>query len=197
MPSLAAITLLAFNVIVKPVAPSFREGRCRCPRLTAITSGATNIRMNSKERQLEIVRGTPLVSIDLVIEDGARRVLVGKRVNEPARGCWFVPGGRVLKDERLDHAFSRILLREVGWTGTRDKAEFIGVYEHFYPANFAGSPGVTTHYVALAYRLIVPDPPPIRADDQHEHLEWMSIPQLLADPGVHENTKVYYRQDVE
>ena len=64
----------------------------------------------------------------------------------------------MLKDERLDHAFSRILLREVGWTGTRDKAGFIGVYEHFYPANFAGSPGVTTHYVALAYRLIVPDP---------------------------------------
>ena len=29
---------------------------------------------------------------------------MGQRTNEPARGSWFVPGGRILKDEPLDEA---------------------------------------------------------------------------------------------
>lgn len=149
--------------------------------------------MLSRQSQLEIVRHAPLVSIDLVIEDGSGNVLVGKRVNEPAMGCWFVPGGRVMKDERLDDAFLRILKREVGWVSARGQAQFLGAYEHFYPANFAREPGITTHYVALAYKIVVPNRPAVVGDDQHEQLEWMSIQTLLAHPDVHENTKVYYR----
>lgn len=144
--------------------------------------------------QVEVVRRAPLISIDLVIEDGAGRVLVGMRVNEPAKGCWFVPGGRVIKDERLDDAFARVLLREVGWRRHRREAEFLGAFEHFYDTNFAGEPDVTTHYVVLSYRLEVPNPPPVTPDDQHEHLEWMPIPELLSHPAVHENTKVYFRR---
>jgi colanic acid biosynthesis protein WcaH len=150
--------------------------------------------MDPKRMQVEVVRRTPMVSIDLVIEDGRGRVLVGMRINEPAKGCWFVPGGRVLKDERLDDAYARVLFREVGWRGRRQDAEFLGAFEHFYDANFAGEPDVTTHYVVLSYRLVVPDPPPVTPDDQHEHLEWMPIPELLAHPAVHENTKVYFRR---
>ncbi|HPA16112.1 MAG TPA: GDP-mannose mannosyl hydrolase [Verrucomicrobiae bacterium] len=150
--------------------------------------------MNPRQRQVEIVRNTPLISIDLVIEDGAGRALVGMRANEPAKGCWFVPGGRVLKDERLDDAFARVLFREVGWRRHRGEAELLGAYEHFYDANFAHEPGVTTHYVVLAYRMVVPDPPPVQPDDQHEHLEWMTIPELLSHPAVHENTKAYFRR---
>jgi colanic acid biosynthesis protein WcaH len=58
----------------------------------------------NKQQFLEVISRTPLVSIDLVIRDSKNRILLGRRVNEPARGKWFVPGSRILKDESLDDA---------------------------------------------------------------------------------------------
>ena len=49
-----------------------------------------------------IIKSTPLVSIDLIVRNIEDNVLLGKRTNRPAQGCWFVPGGRVLKDEHFD-----------------------------------------------------------------------------------------------
>jgi colanic acid biosynthesis protein WcaH len=56
-----------------------------------------------------VIRLAPLVSIDLIIRDGANRVLLGLRNNEPAKGYFFVPGGIILKDEPLADAFTRIM----------------------------------------------------------------------------------------
>ncbi len=38
-----------------------------------------------------VVKNTPLVSIDLVIADPSEAILMGWRENEPAKGTWFVP----------------------------------------------------------------------------------------------------------
>ena len=43
----------------------------------------------------QVVRNAPLVAIDLIIRDPEQRVLVGLRMNEPAKGKWFVPGGTI------------------------------------------------------------------------------------------------------
>ena len=60
-----------------------------------------------------IVSQVPIVSIDLVVlcDDG---VLLGKRENEPAKGEWFVPGGRVRKSETLVEAVDRVGQQELG-----------------------------------------------------------------------------------
>ncbi|WP_338091415.1 NUDIX domain-containing protein [Sodalis ligni] len=54
-----------------------------------------------------------MVSIDLIIED-VGEYLLGYRTNRPASGSWFVPGGRILKDENLETAFKRIISTETG-----------------------------------------------------------------------------------
>ena len=46
-----------------------------------------------------VVRSTPLVSLDFIVENSRGEFLLGKRTNRPAQGYWFVPGGRVQKDE--------------------------------------------------------------------------------------------------
>jgi len=61
-----------------------------------------------------IVATTPLVSIDLLVRDTEGNILLGKRVNRPAQGDWFVPGGRVLKDEPIEQAYTRLLKIELG-----------------------------------------------------------------------------------
>ena len=42
-----------------------------------------------------VVRSTPLVSLDFIVENSRGEFLLGKRTNRPAQGYWFVPGGRV------------------------------------------------------------------------------------------------------
>jgi colanic acid biosynthesis protein WcaH len=103
-----------------------------------------------------VVRLAPLVSIDLVIRNGSGNVLLGLRTNEPARGFYFVPGGRILKNERVRDAFARILNSETGCSGSIDDARLLGVYDHIYDSNRFGDPGFGTHYVVLAYTLCWP-----------------------------------------
>ena len=138
-----------------------------------------------------VVRSTPLVSIDLVLRDPEERIFVGRRTNEPAKGVYFVPGGVVRKDERLDDAFRRLLSAETGLSGGRSAARFLGIYEHFYPTNRYDDPSYGTHYVVLGYEFVVLRPSDVRLDAQHSEFRWMSEAELLAAPDVHPNTKAY------
>jgi colanic acid biosynthesis protein WcaH len=143
---------------------------------------------------LDVVRLTPLVSIDLISTDGHGRVLVGQRRNRPARGTWFVPGGRIQKDETLDAAFTRIVEDELGISSMeRSAARFYGVFEHRYGDNFAGEPGISTHYIVLAYTLGLTGRAPIGRFDQHSRYAWLPPAELLSRDDVHENTKAYFR----
>ena len=143
---------------------------------------------------LDVVRLTPLVSIDLIVSDVHGRILVGRRRNRPARGTWFVPGGRILKDETLDAAFARIAAAELGIENlARSAARFDGVFEHHYGDNFANEPDVSTHYVVLAYAVSLPGTAPLGRPDQHSDYLWLSPTELLARTDVHENTKAYFR----
>ena len=60
-----------------------------------------------------VVRSTPLVSLDFIVENSRGEFLLGKRTNRPAQGYWFVPGGRVQKDETLEAAFERLTMAEL------------------------------------------------------------------------------------
>lgn len=143
---------------------------------------------------VQLIDAMPLVSVDLVLIRNGREVLVGMRTNRPAQGCWFVPGGRILKGEPIARARERIIRRELGPQVPLEGWALIGGYDHFYPDNFAGVPGVSTHYVVLAHRLdVLGDGPALEADAQHERLVWMPIEAALSDPRVHENTKAYLR----
>ena len=52
-----------------------------------------------------VIRLTPLVAIDLIVRSPQQRVLVGRRINEPAKGLLFVPGSRISKNETRTRAF--------------------------------------------------------------------------------------------
>jgi colanic acid biosynthesis protein WcaH len=142
------------------------------------------------ETFLRIVNATPLVSIDLVIRNDRDQVLLGKRLNRPAQGFWFVPGGRIRKNEQVKDALKRISLAEVGVeTG---EPHLIGVFDHIYDDNFAGQPGINTHYVVIAFEHRFAPDRELRPDSQHSDLRWWVVKELLAHPDVHENTKAYF-----
>ena len=144
------------------------------------------------EEFLQVVELTPLVSIDLIVRDADGRVLLGRRTNEPAKGFWFVPGGRIHKDERIAAAFRRITAAELGKPFDIASAKFIGVFEHLYPTNFAAKPGVGTHYVVLAYELVTSELPEELPADQHGEFEWFDVQRIIKTDSVHENTRAYF-----
>jgi colanic acid biosynthesis protein WcaH len=161
----------------------------------------------SKEQFLEVIDRTPLVSIDLVIKDPKNKILLGLRNNEPAKGKWFVPGGRIMKGENLDEAFKRISKDEIGFEHSLGEALLIGAFTHLYETNFCLKEGITTHYVVLAYELLISDKTELTKIEQHElketeqHNKYKFISAEEADPqlsksvlyDVHENTLAYFR----
>jgi colanic acid biosynthesis protein WcaH len=138
-----------------------------------------------------IIKSAPLVSIDLIVQTNKEKVLLGYRNNRPAQGFWFVPGGRILKDESMQSAFKRLTLNELGKEFELSQAQFIGPFEHFYSDNVSEE-DFTTHYIALGYRLVVDESQLNLPLDQHSKYTWMSEAELLAHPNVHKHSRWYF-----
>lgn len=151
----------------------------------------------SEQTLRTVIESTPLVSIDLVIRNREGRVLLGRRLNRPAQGFWFVPGGRIQKNEPLDEAFRRITKHELGQSFTRRQARLMGIYEHFYHDSVFGQEGEEapdTHYVVLGYSMFLPDdfhlaPPAI----QHNDYRWWRRDEVATSPEVHQYTQDYLK----
>ncbi len=140
-----------------------------------------------------VIRLTPLVAIDLIVQDADGRVLVGRRLNQPARGFLFVPGSRISKNETRGVAFERITREELGVTVPLERASLLGVYDHLYPTNRFEQPGYGTHYIVLAHQINLTLDPKSLPTDQHGEYFWLTAPEILSSPEVHENTKAYFR----
>lgn len=134
-----------------------------------------------------IVRNVPIVSIDLVVFAPHRTgdgVVLAKRENEPAKGRWFVPGGRVQKGERLVEAAHRVARAELGVAV--DVERLLGVYEHHYEtADVADAGG--KHYVPVGF-VVRTEGESFDLDDQHSAVRVFGRDDL---PDVHPFTRAY------
>ena len=149
--------------------------------------------MINDQQFLNIIDTTPLVSIDLIIKNNEDKILLGKRLNRPAQGYWFVPGGRICKNEKISDAFSRISKTELGTALSLSETQILGAYNHIYDDNYLGRPNINTHYVVLAYQLKLLNDLDLHTDNQHSELKWWSIHELLDSFDVHPNTKAYFQ----
>jgi len=61
----------------------------------------------------QVVESVPIVCVDMVLHQNGKVLLV-KRKYEPEKGIWWVPGGRILKNEKLGDACIRKIFQETG-----------------------------------------------------------------------------------
>ena len=141
---------------------------------------------------LKVIDAAPLVSIDLIVRTPHDEILLGQRLNRPAQGFWFVPGGRIRKDERIAEALSRIAAMEIGRVPDPADVRFMGVYEHFYDDNFQAAAGIGTHYVVLAHEILMARDARLTHDGQPAELRWWPLTRLMSSTSVHANTKAYF-----
>jgi len=60
-----------------------------------------------------IVETMPILCVDAIIRNDKQEILLVKRTNEPLKGEWWVPGGRVYKGEKLEDAIKRKIKEEL------------------------------------------------------------------------------------
>jgi len=72
-----------------------------------------DMRYIEQELYNKILENIPIACVDVaIIVDGS--ALLVKRKDAPAKGEWWVPGGRILKGETMKEAAKRKALEEVG-----------------------------------------------------------------------------------
>lgn len=147
----------------------------------------------------EIVKNTPLIAIDLfIIKD--RKLLLGKRLNSPGKHLFFVPGGRIKKNETINKAFNRILYSETNLF-IKEKSispTFIGVDEHFYEDNFLDNKEFSTHYIVLLFLLKFNELEitnnQINLEEQHDEFIWF---ERQKDNEIEKNMNKYMKGYLE
>ena len=102
----------------------------------------------------------PLSSVDLLVVYKGKLLLM-IRNNEPGKGCWFTPGGRVLYGETLEQAALRELEEETGLTVVGFEKK--GVMCHLWPK---------VHYVSTFFRVDVADDN-VRLNNEHSAHMWV------------------------
>ncbi len=138
----------------------------------------------------QLVKNAPLFAIDLVILNPQKQILIGKRVNEPAKDAWFVPGGRIFKNEPLAQAFERIVEAEIGLSLRYNQASLIGLFDHFYGNSFFGD-DITTHYINATHLVKIEIENCWLPKAQHQAYRWGGLDEIEEDSTVHQYSKVF------
>ena len=137
-----------------------------------------------------VIENAPLVSIDICLVCNGR-VLLGKRTNEPLKGEWFTPGGRIHKNETWQDALLRITEVELGLSGIAvEDFSLMGVWDHFY-TNSAVDQGISTHYVNLPHYAEFKSRPQIALDGQHDEFKWFDLSVISNDEKSHPYMRKY------
>lgn len=134
----------------------------------------------------EFTARMPECCIEVVVQyDGG--VLLAKRSNEPAKGEWFWPGGRLYKGETFEVAVHRIAREELGLNV--EIFDRLGVYSHYWDSSaVAGEPSRHTVNVVFLVRPSETNPT-IELDDQHDDYRILTT----TDNDLHRYVQLYIK----
>lgn len=155
-----------------------------------------------KEDYIQAFSRTQIVCADFVIYNRLNnKILLGKRNNPPAKGFYFVPGGRIFKGEPVNEGIRRVIKKEIGFVPK--KLTPIGVYEHKYPNdNPMGIEGVSGDYIVFGMKASVDtqeefDTITKTMSGQHEECVWVDVGEVFSRDDVHQYTKNYLIKNAE
>ncbi|MBI2602107.1 MAG: NUDIX domain-containing protein [Deltaproteobacteria bacterium] len=134
------------------------------------------MRLNEEEYR-RFLSTMPIVCVDCVVRrksDG--KFLLIKRKNEPLKGLYWVPGGRLLKNERLDDAVRRKMKEEIGVEV--EILKHLGYFEEFFERTEQNADS-GVHSLSMVY-LVEPVSETIVLDDQSSDWDWFDeLPEQL------------------
>jgi len=116
----------------------------------------------------KILINVPIACVDIAVVSHGKVLLV-KRKDAPAKGQWWVPGGRVLKGEMMAATAVRKAIEEVGIRVN------VGPIVHTDETIFDDGPcGIAVHSINSCFFVYPVDPDFTPALDSH-HDDWMWV----------------------
>lgn len=140
----------------------------------------------------EIINAIPFVCVDIVIKNG-NSFFLAKRKSEPAQGQWFLPGGRVLKNEKLEDAAYQKVQQETGLNVKIEK--ILGVDETMFPVSTFGVP---THSVNVVFLATTTNPETtVHLDNQNDEYQWYTHIDDVWHPYVKKFLKLAWFKEID
>jgi len=147
-----------------------------------------------KEVYGSLVRDSVVCCVDILLvrrgKGGKKEALLVERSTEPAKGLWWLPGGRLLKGETFFVAAVRKAKEETGLTQVKP-IQVLGVWNTFFPYSHwdtETSKGTQTVNAMVLVELIS-DSKELRLDATSENSKWIGL-----DPKDNELEDKYVRQ---
>jgi len=130
----------------------------------------------SEAEYKKVMESMPVVCIDCLVRNAEGKFLLVRRENEPLKGEYWVPGGRLLKHERLEAAVHRKMREELG-IGVKI-IKNLGFFEEFFERTAQDVSG-GFHAISFLY-LVEPLGGDIQLDPQSSDWAWFEeIPARL------------------
>ena len=111
----------------------------------------------------------PIVGVGVVILKGGK-ILLGKRLNEPAKDKWSIPGGAVELGETIEHA----VIREAKEETCLDVSDPI-LFDVINELDFDEQDNVRYQFVIVDYLVTVRDICEPKAGSDAVELRWVSL----------------------
>jgi len=111
----------------------------------------------------------PIPCADAVLVSG-KHFLLGKRNNRPAKGKWFLIGGRVQKGELLSDAIQRHIAREIGVKRMTIKKQLTTRETIFKDS----AQGPASHSINTVFVVAIPYKKYVPPNDENAELAWFS-----------------------
>lgn len=116
----------------------------------------------------------PIACVDIILTKGrSREFLLIKRKDQPVRGYFWFPGGRILKGETIFNAAIRKAKQEIGVSIRPER--IVGVYETIFRTSRPGVQGGTHTVNAVVIARIKKDAL-IQFDSHHTEAKWFVRP---------------------
>ena len=120
----------------------------------------------------------PIVCVDCIVVNDKGHYLLVKRDNEPLKGEYWVPGGRLHKGERLEDAVRRKMRQEIGVDV--EIIRNLGFFEEFFDKTAENAEG-GVHTISVVY-LVKPKSDDIKLDEQSSDWGWFDrLPERFGE----------------
>lgn len=118
----------------------------------------------------------PITTVNILIVKGDEVLLV-KRLNEPAKGFWYSPGGIIRKGESVEENALRVCREE---SGLKVKLKgLLGVHDEYWEKGYFTE---NLQLVTVCYSA-TPLSGELRPDWQSSEVKWFPIDELPAKTG--------------
>lgn len=134
------------------------------------------------ERYRAAMEEFPIVTVDVIfLSPDKKKILLGKRTNQPYAGEFYSFGGRFFKNESFLEAAERIAKQELGLSIPAEKLLFAGVLNEINDSSIFD--GVNYHAVDVYFVCTLGDES-MKLDSQHSEIAWFPVDDARIHPNV-------------